>query len=166
MKQILLASLLFVFTIISIAIAFSVRPIIIYHDEICIKPHSGYHYLTCNNITVTIDHFILVIPKNFDTDLASIPRFIWSLMAPSRSEFIAPSILHDYLYTCHNGFARKEIDEIYYYALVKQGVSKFWAYEMYVAVRLFGNGHFSQSGSCEKRLARNFKNYKREIHIS
>ncbi len=124
-----------------------------FQDVACIKPHKGYHYMTCNPIGVTVDGDPLNIPKDFDTDLASIPRWLWTILAPSRSDFIAPSILHDYLYTCHNGYERQEIDEIFYDSLIDNGVSRIRAYEMYLAVRFFGESHFNEEGSCKERLA-------------
>jgi hypothetical protein len=83
-----------------------------------------------------------MVPPSFDTDLASIPKWLWPFVAPSHSAFISPSILHDYLYTCHNGYTRKEIDYIFYEALVDNGVSGFAAFEMYLAVRMFGSKHY------------------------
>lgn len=145
----------------SINICFSEQPdnpVIVFHDSICIKPHKGYHYKTCHNITVTIDHFILIIPKNYDTDLASIPRWLWNIISPARSDFIAPSILHDYLYACNYGYKRSEVDEIFYQALVSNGVSKFTAFEMYAAVRIFGNSHFNKNENCDIEIDENIKN--------
>jgi len=121
---------------------------VIFHDTACIKPYKNYEYQTCHGITITIDHFILKIPKNFDTDLASIPRWLWIIIAPSRSDIIAPAILHDYLYSCHNGFTRKEVDNIFLNALIRNGVSKFRAYQMYYAVRLFGSNHYDLKQIC------------------
>jgi len=136
-------------------------PVIVFHNTVCIKPHEGYHYQTCHPITVTIDDFIMIVPADFDTDLASIPRWLWSIIAPSRSDFIPASILHDYLYTCHNGYGRKEIDTIFYTALRENGVSTMRAYQMYLAVRLFGQGHYSEDGSCAERLYKIAKRYGR-----
>lgn len=134
-------------------------PVIVFQDSVCIKPHHGYHYQTCHSITVTIDHFIVEIPTDFDTDLASIPRWLWEFIAPSRSDFIPASVLHDYLYTCNNGYKREEIDEIFYQSLISSGVSKMNAYEMYIAVRLFGNNHFNKDQRCSIRLAKMVKKY-------
>lgn len=123
-----------------------------FEDVACIKPHQGYHYMTCSPITVTINDKEVNIPPNFDTDLASIPRWLWAIIAPSRSDFIAPSILHDYLYACPNGYKRQEADEIFYNALIDNGVSKLGAYEMYLAVRIFGQAYFGDDGSCREQL--------------
>lgn len=126
--------------------------VVTFHSSVCIKPHKAYHYMTCAPITVTVDNSTLVIPQDFDTDLASIPRWLWSIIAPSRSEFIPASILHDYLYTCHNGFERQQVDRIFYNVLLANGVPKLRAYQMYVAVRLFGKSNFNEEGTCRERL--------------
>lgn len=119
--------------------------VIKFHNDPCIKPYKKYHYLTCHPIYVTIGHFLVVVPADFDTDLASIPKWLWTIVAPSHSAFISPSILHDYLYTCHNGFSRKEIDYIFYQALIENEVSKRHAFEIYAAVRLFGSKHYHEN---------------------
>lgn len=134
-------------------------PHAIFHNSICIKPNQGYHYQTCHDITVTIGHFILVIPKNFDTDLASIPRWLWEFIAPSRSDFIPASILHDYLYICHNGYGRSEADDIFYETLKYSGVSVFRAYEMYAAVRIFGGKNYTDDKLCSYKIAHMVKKY-------
>ncbi|HMF72300.1 MAG TPA: DUF1353 domain-containing protein [Flavitalea sp.] len=119
-----------------------------FFEETCIKPHDGYSYLTCYPIKILIDKNQRIIPANFDTDLASIPRWYWSIASPSYAAFIAPAILHDYLYQCPNRFTRKTIDEIFYYALIENGVGGITAYEMYVAVRLFGSSHYHGLSFC------------------
>lgn len=43
------------------------------------------------------DGQIIVIPKNFTTDLMSIPRWAWSILSPFDSALIA-DLIHDFLY--------------------------------------------------------------------
>ncbi|CAB4149030.1 Campylobacter phage CGC-2007, Cje0229 [uncultured Caudovirales phage] len=112
-----------------------------FHDVACIKPFKGYHYLTCKNLDVSINHITIIIPQDYQTDLASIPRWLWPFVAPTNSSFIAPSILHDYLYSC-KGYTRREADDIFYRALIKNEVNMLRAYEMYLAVRIFGGKHY------------------------
>lgn len=111
-------------------------------DEACIKPFKRYDYHTCKPLHVNIDGAIYVIPQDFKTDLASIPRPLWSFIAPQYSGFVAPAILHDYLYRCSNHDNRKFADEVLYSSLVTGGVKKFTAVKFYVAVRLFGWTHY------------------------
>jgi len=114
----------------------------------CITPHEKYRYYTCSDMEVLINDSELTIPKHFETDLASIPRFYWAFMTPSNSDFMGPSILHDYLYRCTSIYTRIESDNIFYYALRDRDVSVYTSYKMYIAVRLFGAGNFDPKGLC------------------
>ena len=119
-------------------------------NDSCIRPQKYYSYTTCHPINVKIDGFYVEVPANFDTDLASIPRWYWSILSPAYTSFIAPSILHDYLYTCTSPYTRKQIDEIFYYALLSKGVSRYTAVKMYTAVRVFGGRHYKKIHLCLK----------------
>lgn len=116
-------------------------------NEACISPLKGYDYKTCNALRVKIDGVKYVIPKGFETDLASIPRILWPIFAPQYSGFVAPSILHDYLYRCNNNIDRKFADEVLYSALITENVSPFTASKFYLGVRLFGERHYTH-GEC------------------
>lgn len=114
-------------------------------NNACIKPYKGYEYHTCAAMRVNIDGEKYIVPKNFDTDLASIPRILWPVLAPQYSSFVAPAILHDYLYRCHPTASRKFADEVLYSALITKGVTTFTASKFYLAVRLFGGSHFENA---------------------
>lgn len=111
-------------------------------SEACIKPYKRYDYHTCEPMHVKIDGNEYVIPKDFETDLASIPRLLWPIIAPQYSSFIAPSILHDYLYRCDGKSNRLYADDVLYSALITEGVTSFTAIRFYMAVRLFGASHY------------------------
>jgi len=113
-------------------------------NEACIKPYKGYDYRTCAPMRVSIDGKKITIPKDFKTDLASIPRILWPIVAPQYTSFVAPAILHDYLYRCHTTVSRQFADEVIYSALITENVSAFTASKFYVAVRLFGSSHFGE----------------------
>lgn len=113
-------------------------------NDACIIPYKKYNYHTCEPMQVNIDGTIYVVPRHFTTDLASIPRALWSFIAPQYTEYVAPSILHDYLYSCDNFFNRKLDDEILYSALISNGVSTYIAIKFYLAVRLFGSKHYDE----------------------
>jgi len=116
-----------------------------FKERVCIKPFNHYDYLTCQDMQVTIDGKRYVIPKNFETDLASIPRFMWPILSPRYSPFVYPSILHDYLYSCGNLGDRKWADEALYSALRSEGVSKYTAMKFYLGVRVFGAIHYDKN---------------------
>lgn len=115
---------------------------IVFLNDACIKPFKRYDYHTCEKMRVSIDGKTYIIPKNFKTDLASIPRPLWSFLAPQYSGFVAAAILHDYLYRCHALSSRKFADEVLYSSLRTHGVTAYTATSFYLAVRLFGSHHF------------------------
>jgi len=112
-------------------------------NDACIIPFKQNDYHTCAPIHINIDGEIYVVPQGFTTDLASIPKPLWSFIAPQFTSYVAPSILHDYLYGCSNFFNRKIDDEIFYSALISNDVSRYTAAKFYLAVRFFGRKHFS-----------------------
>lgn len=123
----------------------------------CIKPYHKYDYVTCHEMPVKINDIKIKIPFEFKTDLASIPRWLWPIVAPAHSSLMSASILHDYLYTEPEGFNRQEIDSIFYNVLVNSGVDKTHAYLMYTAVRLFGGSHFNYADDITTHLVKKIK---------
>jgi hypothetical protein len=123
---------------------------VVFLTEACIKPFKRYEYRTCDELRVTIDGNLYVVPKNFKTNLASIPRPLWPFIAPQYSAFIAPAILHDFLYNCPHDLDRKCADEALYSALLTQGVSQFTANKFYIAVRVFGSRHYDSGIECKE----------------
>ncbi len=107
-----------------------------------IYPLSGYTYKTEESLCFIVNGKIYFVPERFETDLASIPRWYWSIISPARSDLIESAIIHDYLYQCHTKFTRKQSDDILYSSLLHEGVSEYVAGKMYFAVRLFGASHF------------------------
>lgn len=116
-------------------------------NQACIIPFKGYDYKTCKSMRVIIDDKKYTVPKDFETDLASVPRLLWPIFAPQYSGFVAPAILHDYLYRCPNDITRQFADEVLYSALITENVTAFTASKFYLGVRLFGASHFAH-GEC------------------
>ncbi len=113
-------------------------------SDTCIRPFVNYNYLTCQAIYFKIDDQEFQIPPNFKTDLASIPKIAWPIMAPAHSSLIRAAIVHDWFYRKTCDFNRKETDLIFYHMLINDGVSKFKASIMYYAVRLFGSQYYNE----------------------
>lgn len=113
-------------------------------NNTCIKPLLDYHYTTCKRIEFTINHEHFYIPANFETDLASIPKIAWPIMAPAHSSLIRPAIVHDWFYRMTCDFTRYETDLIFYHMLRNEGVSHFRASIMYYAVRWFGWNYYNE----------------------
>src|SRR5262249_25152104 len=93
-----------------------------------------------------------VIPKDFEFDLASIPRVFWWLIAPFELSLVAP-LVHDFIYTTDGrmptGSAqkdgkdvttldRKAADDLFLAFMRAEGVSRWRRSLAYWAVRLFG----------------------------
>lgn len=115
-----------------------------YNKQPCIIPFEGFSFLTCEEFKFKLNNRNYIVPKHFETDLASVPRWFWSFFPPQRKEFIAPAIIHDYLYACTNATNRHEADSVFYYALRKEGVSVLTSYKMWVGVRIGGGLSYGQ----------------------
>lgn len=78
----------------------------------------------------------VVVPKGFETDLASVPRLpvVW-LLAGGRGD--RASVIHDYLYR-ETKTSKAEADAVFYEALIDSGTSRWRAWLMYQAVVWFG----------------------------
>ena len=80
---------------------------------------------------------VIIVPKGFITDGASIPRIFWTIVGHPFSEFAQAAVLHDFLYD-RRIYTRKRSDEIFYEAMGVLKVSKWKRMVMYQAVRRFG----------------------------
>ncbi len=82
------------------------------------------------------------IPKGFQTDGASIPRFAWRVIGhPFESEYIEVFVEHDYDYQTGR-IPRDVADQKMLDGLKAKGCGFFKRYTIYWAVRLFGGGHY------------------------
>jgi hypothetical protein len=117
---------------------------------VCIRPFDDYKYVVCETIKFTVDGEVFSIPKNFETDLASIPRIAWSYMSPAHSSLMRASIVHDWFYRMTCDFTRYETDLIFYHMLRNDGVSFITANMMFYSVRLFGWNSYNED-YCDER---------------
>jgi len=120
----------------------------------CLYPYKEYDFTLCKNYTFYVDEEFFMVHRGFATDLASIPRVLWSIYSPTKTETIAGAVIHDYLYFCPGVLSRKEIDTIFYDALVYEGLPKRTAFRYWLAVRLFGKTHFNEGALCTHDHAR------------
>jgi hypothetical protein len=79
---------------------------------------------------------LIIVKVGFETDLASTPRWLWSLLPPF-GKYAGAAIIHDYLYQAHEG-TRKQADVVFREAMQEQRVPRYKRELMYRAVRLFG----------------------------
>jgi len=86
-----------------------------------------------------INGYIIVVPKGFTTDLASVPRVLWVFFPPF-GKYTRAAIVHDYLYSELNdtGINRYWADKIFYHIMQELGVAGYKRAPMYQAVRMFG----------------------------
>jgi len=97
---------------------------------------------------------IIVIPKGFITNFASIPRLFWSIYPPlgygKGFNYAKSAMLHDFLYTSNaknsagQRYTRKEADEIFLESMLAVGVYRFNAYLFWICVRLFGRKNYER----------------------
>lgn len=82
----------------------------------------------------------VIIPADFKTDLASVPRVpVVYLALGGRGHKAA--VIHDWLYqTCL--FSREDCDGYFYHALRESGIGYFYAMAMYRGVRLGGGAYY------------------------
>jgi hypothetical protein len=93
---------------------------------------------------VTEDYWYgdVLIPKGFKTDLASIPRVLWSIFPPF-GNYTTPAVIHDHAYkTCYN--SRAEADKEFRDNCKAYGTPSWKANSFYGAVRLFGRSHYNE----------------------
>jgi len=112
-------------------------------SDTCIRPLIDYHYLICKDVTFKVNGRKFVIPAHFETDLASIPKIAWSVMAPAHSSLIRPAIVHDWIYRRTCAFTRFQADIIFYHMLRNDGISNLRASFMYYSVRIFGWNYYN-----------------------
>lgn len=100
----------------------------------------------------------LIVPRGFTSDLASIPRWLWWLIAPFELS-LAAALVHDYGYA-HGGrmlvltrdrmrratyLTRARVDRAFYELMRDEGVWWWRRWLAYRAVRLFGASHWMES---------------------
>jgi len=90
-----------------------------------------------------LDRGVIVVPYDFVTDFASVPRMFWSVIPPWGQHGKA-AVIHDYLYESHD-VDRFKADRIFLEAMIVLGVSYAKRTIMYRAVRMFGAGAYKKA---------------------
>lgn len=85
---------------------------------------------------------VIRVPAGFVTDLASIPRALWSILPP-HGKWAKAAIVHDYLYV-HAIRNKSYADKVFLEGMEVLGVGKIRRTAMYWAVRLFGRGNYKE----------------------
>lgn len=138
MYLIIISIILLIITIINGYYVFK-KPIDIeFLNEAELVPQYGFIFRTGQDLRIKINDQLFIVPKDFDSDLASVPRFLWSIFPPRYAKFIRPALLHDYLYGEKREYTRRYCDNVFFGALIAEDVHKKIAIIMFLGVRLFG----------------------------
>jgi hypothetical protein len=116
------------------------------------SPEVNYEVTTGLWVTITpFSYEDVNIPQGFHCDLSSVPRWLWSLIAPFELSIAAP-LVHDFLYKSGGQlpdstkrYTRAEVDGLFLKIMKEEGVSFWRRYGAYNAVRLFGAKNFKDS---------------------
>jgi len=101
-------------------------------------PEHGTYRLLNTVLLGDGESFHCHVPKGFETDGASIPRFAWvTTGTPFDPKHIRAAVLHDFNYQCGDNY-RKTADELFRTMLLQDGVSGYQTFKMFWALRLFG----------------------------
>lgn len=79
---------------------------------------------------------IIIVPKGYHTDFASVPRAFWPVFPPF-GRYSPAAVIHDFLYGGRRR-SRKECDKIFLEAMEVMEVNWITRHTMYRAVRMFG----------------------------
>jgi hypothetical protein len=85
----------------------------------------------------------VIVPAGYVTDLASIPRFAWSLGFAPDGPWAKAAVVHDYLYATRGlsgRYSRAQADGILDQAMAALGVPAWRRAVIWAAVRLGGAG--------------------------
>ncbi len=101
----------------------------------------------------------IVVPAGFVTDLASIPRPVWSLYPPD-GPWVKAAVVHDFLYDTQGDgawgrrqgvqrnppFTRRQSDDILMEGMIDRRIGWFQRHVIWAAVRLGGGGGWKRAG--------------------
>ena len=94
------------------------------------------YYQTCRSVVV-------IVPKGFVTNSASVPRACRGIVCPQ--SVFQSSVLHDFCYTDKAGLTRAESDDVFLEAMKHLDGYPAWRRGLaYAAVRTFGKSHYHE----------------------
>ena len=112
-----------------------------FHHALILSPNNdGRHWRLVESFAISLPTSVanrpIVVPKNFVTDFASVPRYLWSLYPPW-GRYGKAAIIHDYLYSA-GCFSRAHCDRIFLLVMQQCGTGTLNAYLLFHFVRLGG----------------------------
>lgn len=100
---------------------------------------------TMEEVDLTPWGICTTIPQGFVSDGMSVPRFFWRFIGPPVSGItMAPSVAHDWLYSCQC-VTRKEADDWYKKMLLLAGYPAWKARLAWLGIRTFGGLHWGKT---------------------
>lgn len=114
--------------------------------------HDGHLWVVAEDCRyVALDGCIITAKRGFKSDLASIPRLFWAVIASFELSLVAP-IMHDLIYRCGGEvilpdgevipagklFSRKDADDVFLELMTRSKVAYWKRNVAYLAVRAFG----------------------------
>lgn len=88
-------------------------------------------------------HGPITVPVGYETDLASVPRIVWSIIRPDDPTVRRAAVIHDYIYTnLTNYITKKEADDLFHVMLLEDCTYPLKARVMWCAVRVGGRGNW------------------------
>jgi hypothetical protein len=103
------------------------------------RPSANTKFRLYRDFVVDYSGWEIRVPKGFETDLASVPRFLRSLV--SKVDGIEAAVVHDYLYVTAE--STKDVADKLFYLMLENAVPQWKRYFMYLAVYFFGKGNFN-----------------------
>lgn len=128
------------------------RPVLTYAGGGVWCLHAAYRYTIADGPRAG---GVIVVPEGFLSDLSSVPRAAWWLIAPFELSITAP-LVHDALYRYggrlpggwtepHMTFTRAEADALFRHIMKREGVARWRRAAAHTAVRRFGGGAWGRS---------------------
>jgi len=119
-------------------VAFSGRAKVEFHEA---TASTAWFFLVLEEFTASWKDIVVLVLKESETDLASIPQFAQSII-PLVGNHLQAAIVHDFCYRNKVGISKEDADNMFYDAMRSLGVSWWKAKVMYQAVHLFGGSSF------------------------
>ena len=86
-------------------------------------------------------HPAIIVPRRFETDLASIPQILQNVI-PLVGNHIQAAVVHDLCYRHQIGVSKEDADDMFADGMERLGVPAWQRHAMYQAVNWFGGSSF------------------------
>jgi hypothetical protein len=104
--------------------------------EYHVNAQKGRRWTVKEPFTFLLEDVPIVIPAGFWTDFASVPKCIWPIIDPY--ELGRAPVVHDYLYFVGYMEDKDYCDQVFFYAMMVDGVDRWKCSVAYRAVSWFG----------------------------